>query len=606
MEKYVIAPPAGSQTNALGAEDRPWEEVHANRYPGINEYLAESTGYGIVSGCEPSISGLTVKVVAGVIHLADGTRKEIEQTSITLDNADPTNPRIDLVYIDSTGAVAKITGTAAASPSVPAVPTGGISVCNVSVAAGASTGTVNRVQTIAPKIANLGMVNVKDYGAKGDGTTDDTAAIQAAIDNNHGKRIIFGSGTYLISSPIITSATDSEKVVLDLCNATIKASSNFTGDWMIDVGGTGTEQSYFYTYRSTGVVNGVVDGGGVATGGVRSEKTSEAHFENLFINNVLKYGMQLDRTIDGGWGSSDAILFNVNINRYGNAPDATSIGLIVNGYDNNIFGVRTDKFTTGIQINGGGNFLSNCHPLWHNDTGHTTDLQYSVGFDINAQDVYLHNCYSDMFATSIKINGIYRVHVNNFFVTFDNSLTNVVHTVIKYTGDYLSCLQVDGLNITNLHDNEAYVGYDGPTAIASAAMTPFDCYFKSVTANFRKFQNPLTDKLFNSVLSHSNIKRKISNWNDNDNFNLLVAPGTYSVSGTFSKATNKFPYDGAFNGIMTVEVTPRIKNATYYAVKQTLYSGTGTSMYVRFYFKEVDPLENTETWGDWKMISLSS
>ena len=87
MEKYIIAPPAGSEQNSLGAQDRPWSEVHATRYPGINEYLAESTGYGIVSGCEPSISGLTVTVAAGVVHLANGVRKEIPATTITLDSA---------------------------------------------------------------------------------------------------------------------------------------------------------------------------------------------------------------------------------------------------------------------------------------------------------------------------------------------------------------------------------------------------------------------------------------------------------------------------------------------------------------------------------------
>ena len=110
MEKYIIAPPAGSQINALGAKDRPWEEVHAKRYPGLNEYLAESTGYGIVSGCEPSINGLTVTVSAGVIHTADGRRVEVPEQSITLDAADATKPRTDVVYLDKYGKIAKLTG----------------------------------------------------------------------------------------------------------------------------------------------------------------------------------------------------------------------------------------------------------------------------------------------------------------------------------------------------------------------------------------------------------------------------------------------------------------------------------------------------------------
>ena len=87
--------------------------------------LAESTSYGIVSGCTPSISGLTVTVTSGVVHLSNGTRKELSASTVTLGAADASNPRIDIVYIDSTGTVARVTGTAAASPVVPAVPSGG-------------------------------------------------------------------------------------------------------------------------------------------------------------------------------------------------------------------------------------------------------------------------------------------------------------------------------------------------------------------------------------------------------------------------------------------------------------------------------------------------
>ena len=45
-------------------------------------------------------------------------------------------------------------------------------------------------------------VSVKDFGAAGDGTTDDTAAIQAAVDANLQSVIYFPEGTYKITSPI--------------------------------------------------------------------------------------------------------------------------------------------------------------------------------------------------------------------------------------------------------------------------------------------------------------------------------------------------------------------------------------------------------------------
>lgn len=49
------------------------------------------------------------------------------------------------------------------------------------------------------------VVNVLDYGATGDATTDDTAAIQSAIDAAYGKTLFFPKGTYKITNAGITS-----------------------------------------------------------------------------------------------------------------------------------------------------------------------------------------------------------------------------------------------------------------------------------------------------------------------------------------------------------------------------------------------------------------
>lgn len=91
LNTNLIAPPSGSNDNSVGASDRPWKEGHFDSVKlnggDLGEYLAESTGYGIISGCESTISGLTVTVGAGVVHLADGTCKELSATNITLDNA---------------------------------------------------------------------------------------------------------------------------------------------------------------------------------------------------------------------------------------------------------------------------------------------------------------------------------------------------------------------------------------------------------------------------------------------------------------------------------------------------------------------------------------
>ena len=79
------------------------------------------------------------------------------------------------------------------------------------------TGAINR--TINEKAQDI--VSVKDFGAKGDGTTDDTTAIQNAI--NSGKSIYFPDGVYGITAQLNLTVSN----IQIYGNGTIKFLSSF-------------------------------------------------------------------------------------------------------------------------------------------------------------------------------------------------------------------------------------------------------------------------------------------------------------------------------------------------------------------------------------------
>lgn len=104
------------------------------------------------------------------------------------------------------------------------------------------TGTGAVARDISDKIRER--VSVKDFGAKGDGVTDDTAAIQAAINACVNKGLYFPSGTYKITSQLsvaspIFAAGETIRLYGDgPYNSVIAANGNFTALFVQDSAGT--------------------------------------------------------------------------------------------------------------------------------------------------------------------------------------------------------------------------------------------------------------------------------------------------------------------------------------------------------------------------------
>ena len=114
-----------------------------NRLSEKTAYLDERLSYGVYSGLgvtQQTTADMTVAVATGTIYMDTGTRfAPSAVTALAITAADATNPRIDIVYVNSSGVIAYLAGTAAASPSAPSVPTGGQKLAEISVSANATT-----------------------------------------------------------------------------------------------------------------------------------------------------------------------------------------------------------------------------------------------------------------------------------------------------------------------------------------------------------------------------------------------------------------------------------------------------------------------------------
>lgn len=139
--------------------------------------------YGVKTGCAVSAQGtpdMTVAVAVGTVYIG-GRPVAVTAGNVTITTADGSNPRIDLITVDTAGTKAAVAGTPSSNPVCPAIPASKTALAAVYVPSGVTAITSGMITDKRIFCRQLDRrFNVLDYGAVGDGTTDDTVAVAAA------------------------------------------------------------------------------------------------------------------------------------------------------------------------------------------------------------------------------------------------------------------------------------------------------------------------------------------------------------------------------------------------------------------------------------------
>ncbi len=241
----------------------------------------------------------------------------------------------------------------------------------------------------------LGYVVVSDYIEPSCGE-DVSDVLQQIINDNPNRTIYFPDGEYVISKPIRTPAEPTLSVALQLSNyAIIRAAEGWSHDEaMICLGGKDEANNIAVAGSNYYLDGGVIDGSGVAKG-VSIDSGRETVIRNTSIKNT-ELGIHVKRGANNN--SSDCDITGVNIVG-NNSP--TSVGLLVEGFDNTFTNMRIAAVHTGVELRSQANSLRNIHPLYYG--GKDGYDATSTGFLDLAGNNWYEFCYSDEFATGFTI-----------------------------------------------------------------------------------------------------------------------------------------------------------------------------------------------------------
>lgn len=343
------------------------------------------------------------------------------------------------------------TGTGATGPTGPTgsttLPTGPTGYAYTGNGASAATfqgflqtGTSAVTRTWQAKAADI--FSVKDFGATGDGTTNDTAAIQAAINaaaTAGGGQVYLPPGTYRLNSGI--SWTASNIHLVGAGQGATKILANFATGNVVSVGSSGTNPATCSIRRMSFRSNVVRSSGA----GILFTQTYNCSIEDVTFDNDSPSYYYIDIQIDGYANNFINVLRRVNC-RGNNAYAAIVIG--ANG------SIVQDIWLVDSVI-GGHSYGIICYNVSGFYVSNTDVIQCNVGmltYPNASQQV------RQIFATNLLLDGsntdggqIYTNGGNCTILEFANCETNFNGTSTSHSGLVISqgSGTIRGINFVN-------------------------------------------------------------------------------------------------------------------------------------------------------------
>jgi Pectate lyase superfamily protein len=322
----------------------------------------------------------------------------------------------------------------------------------IATGAGSGTGTAKTSRSVQSKLQES--VSVLDFGAKGDGTTDDTTAIQAALSS--GNNIYFPQGTYVISRaliPVSNQTISGAGMNFTIIKQTSASANAFTLNNLLWVtienlniicsAGTPTNDGIYYTLGQNHFVNSVLI----------SSFRNGLHFTSangILLTNVTSVsnsqnGFKLDSS-----GTATIGVNFLNCNAYRNTNDGILIVGLVTGCTFNTInlalntsngiefvvdgtGVPSDFFcnqiisdsnsVSGYVINSGVNqcYFNNC---WSSNRG-TGHNFYCLGTEIQIVGGFFYNCNGNGIDLLGTFNSVIGANIHNAGINAANTYDGI-------------------------------------------------------------------------------------------------------------------------------------------------------------------------------------